>query len=94
MQFVNLPRILNSCWKVAWPECVRDKHSTNQVSDIITSICHLSHKIGGEGFDNLKEIDIKEMFEDDSLEEDDIIFCANMSGTYLPHKNRIACIWN
>ena len=33
----------------------------------------MSHKIGGEGFDNLKEIDIKEMFEDEALEEDDII---------------------
>jgi len=58
------PRILNSCWKVAWPECVGDKYSTNQASYIIISICYLSHKIGGEGFDNFEAIDIKEMVED------------------------------
>ena len=62
------PRILNSCWKVALPECVGDKHSTNHASDIITSIFYLSHKIGGEGFDNVEAIDIKKMFEDDIIQ--------------------------
>ena len=33
----------------------------------------MSHKIGGEDFDNLEAIDIKEMFEDEALGEDDII---------------------
>jgi len=66
-------QILNSCWKVTWPECICDKHLTNQRSSIITAIYYFSHKIDGKGLDILEAIDVENILEDKGLGESEIL---------------------
>ncbi|UYV68894.1 hypothetical protein LAZ67_6001509 [Cordylochernes scorpioides] len=64
---------LNACWKAAWPECVSKRNESNRTTIVTSDIISIAKEIGGEGFDDFGEHDIKELLVDEALNDDDIL---------------------
>lgn len=59
---------LNGCWKNLWPEIVKSHAQVPDIRDEIKEIADLGKSLPGEGFDDMREDDIKQLFESHNVE--------------------------
>ena len=64
---------LNACWKIIWPECIKNGNSMPQTTTLSSEIIALAHEIGGEVFEDMQTEDIDELLIDKPMDEDNII---------------------
>lgn len=63
---------LNACWRVLWPDCVKNCSSVSSNMVEYSSIIAIAQEVGGEGFDDLSSADIDELLLDKALETKEI----------------------
>lgn len=72
---------LNACWKNVWPHLVQSEISTLPLEHEYSQITELAHALGGEGFEDIAEADIKELMADEELNEDDLLNMVDETNT-------------
>ena len=59
---------LNLCWGQLWPEAVKADEGTPDTGDDVQRIVALARRIGGEGFDDMEDVDVEELLASHSAE--------------------------
>lgn len=74
MSYVEIKQsTLHACWKAVWPNIVEGENHRMSLEQEYSQIIELGHTLGGEGFEDITEVDIAEIMEDQELHEDDLI---------------------
>uniref|UniRef100_A0A5S6QBT9 C2H2-type domain-containing protein n=1 Tax=Trichuris muris TaxID=70415 RepID=A0A5S6QBT9_TRIMR len=58
------PRIVSSCWKRLWRDAVSECEDIGAIDEEVMDIVNIAKKLGGEGFSDMIEDDIREHIED------------------------------
>ncbi|XP_015351785.1 tigger transposable element-derived protein 1 [Marmota marmota marmota] len=66
------PASINNCWKNVWPDCVENFEGfegiTENIMNSVRNIMHIAQQISGEGFEDMKEEDVEELFAEKTVE--------------------------
>ena len=52
---------LHACWKSVWPNIFNGENSSVALKEEYSRVIELSQELGGEGFDDITQADIKEL---------------------------------
>ncbi|XP_050730733.1 uncharacterized protein LOC127005682 [Eriocheir sinensis] len=63
------PKTVNDCWSVLWPECAQDSEeltAQEQVAEAVRKTVELARLVGGEGFADMEQGEVRELLEEHS----------------------------
>ena len=64
------PQTVNGCWRALWPECVCDFTGfgpQEEVNDAVKKTVELARLVGGEGFKDMQEYEVRELVEEHAM---------------------------
>jgi hypothetical protein len=64
---------LNACWRAVWPEVVERNHVIPARNETFNNILNITETFG-KGFENLEFGDIDELFVDQEIDEEELIY--------------------
>ena len=76
---------LNAWWKNLWPEIVCE-NVPDSSSSVFANNIDLAHSIGGEGFSDLQQPDVEELFVEEEILVADLVDLRNQM-PYYNNKN-------